>query len=138
MIFGVGADIVRVARMEENLKRYGDKFAPRILTRNELADFQKSAQPAHFLARRFAAKEAAAKAIGTGFSGGLGLKDIGVAHDEKGRPLLEYYGRAVELIRELNIGKGYLSIADEQDHAVAFVTLLMNASAPVSAAGAKL
>ena len=137
MIFGVGADIVRVARMEENLRRFGDKFAPRILTCNELADFQKSAQPAHFLARRFAAKEAAAKAIGTGFSGGLSLKDIGVAHDEKGRPLLEYHGRAVELIRELNIGQGYLSIADEQDHAVAFVTLLMNANAPALAAGTK-
>ncbi|MEO5573547.1 MAG: holo-ACP synthase [Gammaproteobacteria bacterium] len=125
MIFGVGTDIVRIARMQENLERFGDKFAPRILTCNELDDFQKSKRPAHFLARRFAAKEATAKAMGIGFSAGLSLKDIGVGHDSNGKPLLEYHGRAGELKEEFCIGESYISIADEQDHAVAFVTLLI-------------
>jgi len=131
MIFGVGTDIVRVARMQENLERYGDKFAPRILTNNELQDYHTAKQPAHFLAKRFAAKEATAKAMGTGFSHGLSLKHIGVGHDKNGKPVLEYYGRALELLRELGIGAGYVSIADEQDHAVAFVTLLSSTSDPV-------
>ncbi|MEW6354602.1 MAG: holo-ACP synthase [Pseudomonadota bacterium] len=131
MIFGVGTDIVRVARMQENLQRYGANFAPRILTPRELDDFAAAKQPAHFLARRFAAKEAAAKAMGTGFSDGLSLKHIGVTHDKNGKPLLEYYGRAAELREELGIGASYLSIADEDDHAVAFVTLLAKGNAGV-------
>lgn len=138
MIYGVGTDIVRVARMRQNLERYGDKFAPRILTAHELDDFRAAKQPAHFLARRFAAKEATAKAMGTGFSAGLSLKHIGVAHDASGKPLLEYYERALELREELGIGASYLSIADEDDHAVAFVTLLIKDLAPGAAeAGAE-
>jgi holo-[acyl-carrier protein] synthase len=125
MIFGIGTDIVRVVRMQENLERYGNKFASRILTRNELNDFQKSKQPAHFLARRFAAKEATAKAMGIGFSVGLSLKNIGIDHDNNGKPLVEFHGRALELKEEFCIGESYISIADEQDHAVAFVTLLL-------------
>lgn len=136
MIYGVGTDIVRVARMRQNLRRYGDKFAPRILTPQELNDFYAAKQPAHFLARRFAAKEATAKALGTGFSGGLSLKHIGVSHDKNGKPLLEYYGRALELLEELGIGAGYLSIADELDHAVAFVTLTRKADPAVVAPAA--
>lgn len=124
MIYGVGTDIVRVARMQENLEKYGDKFARRILTSTELDDYGSAARPAHFLAKRFAAKEATAKAMGIGFSRGMSLTHIGVGHDTNGRPLLEYHSRAEELIKELGIGKSYLSIADEQDHAVAFVTLL--------------
>lgn len=125
MIFGVGTDIVRVARMQENLDNFGDRFAARILTANELHDFQQAKQPAHFLARRFAAKEATAKAMGTGFSAGLSLRDIGVGHDAKGKPLVEFHGRAGEIKEEFCIGESYISIADEQDHALAFVTLLI-------------
>ncbi|MDT8404874.1 holo-ACP synthase [Sulfuriflexus sp.] len=124
MIYGVGTDIVRVARMQDNLQEYGDKFARRILSDNEFSDFSASKSPAHFLAKRFAAKEATAKAMGIGFSRGLSLSHIGVGHDENGKPVLEFSGRAVELCNELGIGESYISIADEEDHAVAFVTLL--------------
>jgi holo-[acyl-carrier protein] synthase len=124
VIFGIGTDIVRVDRMRANLERYGDRFARRILTDDEFREFSATSRPAHFLAKRFAAKEAAAKALGTGFRDGLSLCHIGVAHNGKGRPFLVYSGRAEELVREMGVGEGHLSIADEQDYAIAFVTLL--------------
>jgi len=124
MIYGVGTDIVRVSRMQENIEKYGDKFSRKILTNNELDDYKAAVSPAHFLAKRFAAKEAAAKAMGIGFSRGMSLRDIGVNHDDNGKPILEYFSRAKELLQELGIGESYISIADEEDHAVAFVTLL--------------
>jgi holo-[acyl-carrier protein] synthase len=123
MIFGVGTDIVAVKRMTTNLEQYGEKFARKILTDDEFLDFQKAPSQAHFLAKRFAAKEAAAKAMGTGFSQGLSLKHIGVTHNENGKPELAYFGRARELIAELGVSKSHISIADETEHAVAFVTL---------------
>lgn len=124
MIFGIGTDIVKVARMQHNLDEHGDRFARRILTDNELADFAASKRPAHFLAKRFAAKEAAAKAMGIGFSRGMSLTHIGVGHDDNGKPVLEFSDRATELCDELGIGEAYISLADEEDNAVAFVTLL--------------
>jgi len=126
MIYGVGTDIVRVSRMQENIEQYGEKFSNRILTANELDDFKDTVRPAHFLAKRFAAKEATAKAMGIGFSRGMSLRDIGVNHDENGKPVLEYFSRAAELLQELGIGASYISIADEDDHAVAFVTLMQS------------
>jgi len=124
MIYGIGTDIVRVSRMQKNIEQHGDKFSRRILSDSELEDYAASVRPAHFLAKRFAAKEATAKAMGIGFSRGMSLRDIGVGHDENGKPTLEYFARAQELVSELGIGDGYISIADEDDHAVAFVTLL--------------
>jgi holo-[acyl-carrier protein] synthase len=123
VIFGIGTDIVRVARMQADIARYGEKFAERILTAKELDEFRHSPQPANFLARRFAAKEAAAKAMGTGFRDGLHLRDIGVGHDTHGKPLLEFSGRAIEFVREKGITTVHVSLADEEDNAVAFVTL---------------
>ncbi len=124
MIFGIGTDIVRVDRMRVNIERYGNKFARRILTAAEFTEFSASPHPAHFLAKRFAAKEAVAKALGTGFRDGLSLRDIGVTHDAYGKPQLVYYGKAEDLRCALRIGEGHLSIADERDYAVAFVALL--------------
>lgn len=123
MIYGIGADIVNVARIRRNLERYGDRFARRILTNDELADFKRAVKPAHFLARRFAAKEAAAKAMGTGFVDGLALRHIGVAHDARGKPTLVFGERAATFMRTAGIQAAHVSLSDEEDHAVAFVTL---------------
>ncbi len=123
MIFGIGTDIVRVSRMQENIDRYGEKFAARILTDAELAEFHAIKAKAHFLARRFAAKEAAAKALGTGFSQGVGMRDIGVTHEDSGKPKLEFSGCAREFMDRHEICEVHISLADEDDHAVAFVTL---------------
>ncbi len=124
MIFGVGTDIVRVARIAGSLERHGARFAERILTEAELAEFAQAARPAPFLAKRFAAKEAAAKALGTGFSGGLSLRHIGVVHDARGRPGLVFTGEAARLAEALGIGEMHLSLSDEQEFAIAFVTLM--------------
>lgn len=124
MIFGIGTDIVSIARIEEALERHGERFARRILTDNEMTQYSQSLHPAHYLAKRFAAKEAASKAFGTGFSDGLSLHDIAVVHDPRGKPELQFSGRAMTLCDELGIGRHYLSLSDEREHAIAFVTFL--------------
>lgn len=124
MIYGIGTDIVAVARMARALERHGERFAARILATTEMAAYRSAVHPARFLAKRFAAKEAAAKAIGTGFSQGLSLHDISVANDAAGKPLLHFSGRALDLLEARSIGEGFLSLADEHDYAVAYVILL--------------
>jgi holo-[acyl-carrier protein] synthase len=123
-IHGIGTDIVRIARMEEDLRRYGERFAERILAHSELEEYRASRMPGRFLAKRFAAKEAAVKALGTGFSQGVSLHDVAVAHESGGRPYLIYDGNASRLCREYGITVSHLSIADEAEYAVAFVTLM--------------
>lgn len=127
MIHGIGTDIVRVARMQNDLEKFGARFADRILADGEQTEFARiddAALQARFLAKRFAAKEAAAKALGTGFRDGLAFKHIAVTHDELGKPLLIWQGAATEITQRLGIGAAYLSIADEQEYAVAYVVLL--------------
>jgi holo-[acyl-carrier protein] synthase len=124
MIYGIGTDIVRIARMQQSLDKHGDRFARRILTDHELIGYQQTTKPAHFLAKRFAAKEATAKAMGTGFRNGLSLKHINVNHDTQGKPILEFSGLAAEFMSEQGINESHISLADEQEYAVAFVTLI--------------
>jgi len=125
MIYGIGTDIVHINRMRDDLDKYGDKFARRILTEAEFAEFQGKSNQAAFLAKRFAAKEATAKAMGTGFSQGLSLHHIGVEHDEAGKPVLEFSGVAEKFLQEKQIKQTHLSLADEREYAVAFVTLVV-------------
>jgi len=123
MIFGIGTDLVHIPRMHSLLEKHADKIALRILTDLEFDTFKKSKQQAHFLAKRFAAKEAAAKALGTGFSNGLSLRHIEVINNEQGKPELYFLDRGLTLLDELNIGQSMISLSDEQDYALAFVTL---------------
>jgi holo-[acyl-carrier protein] synthase len=124
VIFGIGTDIVSVSRMESALSRHGDRFAERILAEMELEEYRQTAKPAHFLAKRFAAKEAAAKAFGTGFRDGIAMADFIINHDNLGKPLLFFAGRAESFCHEHGVGESFISISDEKEHAVAFVTLL--------------
>jgi len=123
MIFGIGCDIVNISRIEEALVHHGESFAQRILTSDEFSQFQRSNQQFSFLAKRFAAKEAAAKALGTGFREGVSLKNIAVDHAEHGRPHLLFSGKAAELISTHNITRSHLSISDEKEYAIAYVIL---------------
>ncbi len=123
MIYGIGTDIVSVERMRNNIERHGKRFAERILSDEELQDFAEVVNHAHFLAKRFAAKEAVAKAMGTGFIDGLSLREISVSHDGLGKPVLKFTGKAEEFILREGIHSSYISLADEVDYAVAFVTL---------------
>jgi holo-[acyl-carrier protein] synthase len=123
VIYGVGTDIVQVARVARSLARFGERFAGRVLSETELADFRRNVKPAHFLARRFAAKEAAVKAMGTGFVDGLRFRHIAVTHDRRGKPELSFVGPALRFMQTNRIAAAHLSLADEEDHAIAFVTL---------------
>lgn len=127
MIYGIGTDIVQVTRLQGSLDRFGEPFARRILTLDEFEEFHNDKRPAHFLAKRFAAKEAVVKAMGTGFRGGVKLSDIGVVHNDAGRPGLYYSGRTQALLAEWGVTDSHISLADEQDFAVAFVILLVRA-----------
>lgn len=123
MIHGVGTDIVHVARLEASIARYGERFAQRILAESELETFRRHNQPAHFLAKRYAAKEAASKALGTGFRDGLSLRHIVVTNAAHGRPALEFVKKAQELVEAYQIIASHLSLSDERDYAVAFVVM---------------
>ena len=123
MIFGIGTDIVEVSRIEDALARHGEGFARRILTDAELAEFQNSHTQARFLAKRFAAKEAFAKALGTGVRAPATMQNIGVSHDALGKPVLTLAPDLQTLVEEKNIVRQHLSISDEKALAVAFVVL---------------
>lgn len=123
MIIGIGTDIVRVARLASGLARFGSRYAARILSAEEYQEFLVAARPAHLLAKRFAAKEATAKALGTGFRGTFSLRDIAVAHNPLGRPSLLLTGGAQILARELQVDRAHVTLSDEEDYAVAFVVL---------------
>jgi holo-[acyl-carrier protein] synthase len=122
MIVGLGTDIVEIARIEHLWKRQGLKFAQRLLTAPELQELEQSAQPVHFLAKRWAAKEALAKALGTGIAQGVSFQDMTVVHNAQGQPTWEVTGETLRFMEEKNAG-AYLSISDEQHYALATVIL---------------
>lgn len=126
MIVGIGTDIVSIARMASAIERHGERFARRLLSDSELKGYAGSSKPAAFLAKRFAAKEAAVKALGLGFTQGITLKQISVEHDDKGKPLLVFHEQARLMADALGVDEAFISIADERDHAIAFVTLTRN------------
>ena len=123
MIFGIGTDIVQVQRMAKNLEKYGDRFAKRILSDGEFSEFSENSNQSAFLAKRFAAKEAAVKALGTGFRHGISMQHISVGHDEVGKPVLQFTDVAESIFNERLIQSSHISIADEKEFAVAYVVL---------------
>lgn len=123
MIFGIGTDIVEVVRIENTLARFGATFAERILTSHEWQSYAQSASQARFLAKRFAAKEAFAKALGTGIRGPVSFQNIRVEHDALGKPVLRFAPELQQLLDSKNVRRMHLSISDEKALAAAFVVL---------------
>jgi holo-[acyl-carrier protein] synthase len=123
MIFGIGTDIVEVARIEDSLARFGDAFAQRILNEREWLAFSQSQTQARFLAKRFAAKEAFAKALGTGLRAPATFQNIEVVHDDMGKPMLDLAAELQTLLDRQGIHHTHLSISDEKALAAAFVVL---------------
>lgn len=123
MIFGIGTDIVAVARIEAASARHGAAFAERILSAQEQAEYAVHANPARFLSKRFAAKEAFAKATGQGLRHPVSLQRITVAHDELGKPTFLFDAELAAWLQQLGVTQHHLSISDEKDAAVAFVVL---------------
>ncbi|MBL0124978.1 MAG: holo-ACP synthase [Betaproteobacteria bacterium] len=123
MIHGVGTDLVSVKRIEDALFRFGDRFLHRVLSESEVTEYAQSSQPARFLAKRFAAKEAFSKAWGTGIGEAVGWHDVSVAHDARGKPLIAPSAALSEKFVKEHIVAAHISLSDENDHALAFVVL---------------
>lgn len=123
MIYGIGTDLVEPERVARLLDKYGERFARRILTPDELPAFRKSAKPVLFLANRFAAKEAFSKALGTGLRYPVSLHAITVVQDQLGKPSLVFHPELAELVRNRGIVNHHLTISDEQSLACAVVIL---------------
>lgn len=120
MIFGVGTDVVMVARIASTWARFGERFARRILTPREFDGLADARDPVRYLARRFAAKEAIAKALGTGFAHGIAPSSLGVVADAWGKPQVALEADAATVAERLGAGRGFVSIADEQEIVTAF------------------
>lgn len=125
-ILGIGIDLCEIARIESSLEKYGDKFASKILHENELKLFMQQKFKARFLAKRFAAKEAFAKAMGTGIAEGLTLPCIEVYNNELGKPLLRFHGLSKKRLEAKDNVTVHLSITDERQHAIAQVIIESN------------
>lgn len=123
MIFGIGTDIVEYARMEAMWLTHGVRLAERLLSTSELPEFHEHAQPARFLAKRFAAKEAFAKAVGSGLRHPVSLSRIGITHDGMGKPVLQFDLELRTYLAQLGVSGHHLSISDERNMIVAFVVL---------------
>jgi len=123
VIHGIGTDIVEVSRIEDSLARFGDAFAERILTQQEWSSFTESHTKARFLAKRFAAKEAFAKALGTGLRAPATFQNIGITHDDLGKPVLDLAPELQAYLDARGISGQHLSISDEKALAAAFVVL---------------
>lgn len=115
---GIGVDIVEIARMESVLRKT-PSFAQRVFTEEERSYCDNAARPAAHYACRFAAREAVLKALGTGFSRGIGRRDVSVSRDAQGRPRAILAGRAAEIAREQGIVEVALSLSFTKDVAIA-------------------
>lgn len=121
MICGIGTDIVLISRIRQSETRFGDRFAQRLLAEIEFLEYKQASAPTYFLAKRFAAKEAVAKALGTGMRRGVTFKSIEIQHDRAGKPMVLLRSGAAEMASSLGIKHWHISLSDEKDHALAFV-----------------
>jgi len=120
---GIGIDVVQVDRIAGSLERFGARFESRIFTDAELAYCRGNKDPLPHLAARFAAKEAAFKAIGTGLSAGVGWKHAEVIQPGGRQPQLQFHGVALEFFHSLGCQRSHLTIAHDAGVAVACVVL---------------
>ena len=123
MIAGVGIDLVDASRIQRLLERYGEQFAKRLLAATEWSAFNTSTRPVWFLANRFAAKEAFAKALGTGLRYPVTLHAISVAADQAGQPWFEFHGPLPAYLASRGIVRHHLGLSHENGLACALVVL---------------
>jgi holo-[acyl-carrier protein] synthase len=124
-IIGIGMDATEIDRIEATIERYGDRFLRRIFTDGEIAYSTRRRNPAPHFAGRFAAKEAAMKALGTGHSQGVLWRDIEVVRAAGGPPRLRFHGGAARRLASLNATSSLLTITHSQTLAIAQVMLLL-------------
>jgi holo-[acyl-carrier protein] synthase len=124
VIFGIGVDVLETRRISETLERFGERFLAHLLLPAERAQLARTARPERFVAMRFAAKEAIVKAMGTGFSHGIWIRDVGVVQNAWGKPEVVYSERGERVRAGLGIGEGHVTLSDESGLVVAVAVLL--------------
>lgn len=122
-ILGLGTDIVEIARIEAAICRSGERLAQRVLSESEWRLYCGHQHPGRFLAKRFAVKEAAAKAFGTGIRGGLAFNQFEVYNDELGKPELRFFSHAAVMAESLGVKSVHVTLADERHYACATVII---------------
>jgi holo-[acyl-carrier protein] synthase len=123
VIYGVGTDVVEIARIENALARYGERFARRILSESEFSRFKNHRLPAAYLAKRFAAKEAFVKALGTGIHAPANWHGVWVKNLPSGQPVLQFSRELEDLLKQKQILQAHVSLSDERG--VAFATVIL-------------
>ena len=127
MIIGIGSDLCDITRIEKTLERFGERFTHRVFTEEERRKAESRANIAATYAKRFAAKEACAKALGTGFNRGVFMKDMGVVNLRSGAPTLNLEGGALDRLKAITpVGheaKIHLTLTDDQPMAMAVVII---------------
>ena len=129
IIFGIGTDIVNIKRLEKSLKKYGNRFKKRIFSNNEIIYCEGKKNPISFYAKRFAAKEAFSKALGTGIRKDINFKNIEVINNKYGKPQIKLSGKVNEYIKKKMKKKKYniyLSLSDDIPWAQATVIISFN------------
>jgi holo-[acyl-carrier protein] synthase len=124
VIFGIGTDILELRRVEKVYERFGDRFARRLLLDEEQTLFASAKNKTRFLGMRFAAKEAVAKALGTGFSNGIWVRDVGSVPNALGQPQVVFSERGRAVCKRLGVGEGFLTLTDEAGLIVAVAVLM--------------
>ena len=123
MILGTGTDLIDIRRIERALARFGHRFAQRVLVEEEYRRFCAHVKPAHYVAKRFAAKEAFSKAMGTGIHFPVNWHNVSVANERSGKPYLKFSQPLAALLEQRGIKRAHLSLSDEMEMACAFVIL---------------
>jgi holo-[acyl-carrier protein] synthase len=121
VVIGLGTDLIEIARIERSLARFGEAFLRRVYTPGEIAYCMAKKNSAESLAARFAAKEAGAKALGTGISRGVSWRELEVRRAPGRRPELHFSGRAAEIAQHLGIRRVSLSLSHSRELSIAFV-----------------
>ncbi|MBK9316391.1 MAG: holo-ACP synthase [Acidobacteria bacterium] len=124
MIIGIGTDLIEISRLERALSVHGERFRDRVFTQREIEYCERVFRKGERYATRFAAKEAARKAIGAATPvRALSWHDVEIISSNEGAPQLEFHGRAAELIRELRVTRYHVSLSHATDSAIAYVIL---------------
>ena len=124
MTIAIGTDIIDIQRIADSIERQGDKFVQRILTQSEISEYQARGHSVSFLAKRFTAKEAIAKALGTGIGRGISFQHMIISNNAEGAPQVELQDNAAERLNQLDGTNVLLSLSDEKNYALAYVAIV--------------
>lgn len=123
-VYGIGTDMVQISRISDLFAKYGERFTKRILSQPEQAAFKQHNEAIAYLAKRFAGKEAVAKALGTGIGSHLAFTQISITNQANGKPIVTLLGEAESYFQLKGVGEIMISLSDEREYALAFVIAL--------------